>query len=353
MKSSEDSGARQALSCLAVVLAALTAVVLVVAVWLLLFAPQQSAAPGKSVQIEVAPGASTAKIARTLAAAGVVPNSSMFRLRVRIAGADGELRPGVYDLKTGMPYDVVIDALREGPPIKYLKLTIPEGFTVEQVAERVEKVAGIPAKEFLQLAKGGAAQFAAEHPYLEGAYQGSLEGYLFPKTYRVAEGASSSDIIEMMLDQFDEEIAQVDTGGARAARGTTLQELVTIASIIEREAQLDEERPLVASVIYNRLRKAMRLEIDATIEYVLPGNRFRLRSSQLRIKSPYNTYLNEGLPPGPIASPGLKSLQAAADPAETRYIYYVLTGKDGSHTYTTNLQDFLKAKQKSKEVFGR
>lgn len=352
MAAGEVGGARKALSCIAVALAALTVIMLILATWHIFFAPQNQSAPGKSVQIEVARGASTAKIARTLAGAGVVQNASMFRLRVRLAGADGTLRPGVYDLKTGMPYGVVIDALREGPTVKYLKLTIPEGFTAEQIAERVEKVVGIPAEEFLKLAQGGAPRFSADHPYLDGAYKGSLEGYLFPKTYRVAEGASAAEVIEMMLDQFDEEISQVDVEGA-AARGTTLPQIVTIASIIEREAQLDEERPLVASVIYNRLRKGMRLEIDATIEYVLPGNRFRLRTSQLRIKSPYNTYLNEGLPPGPIASPGLKSLQAAAEPAETRYIYYVLTGKDGSHTYTTNLQDFLKAKQKSKEVFGK
>ena len=144
----------------------------------------------------------------------------------------------------------------------------------------------------------------------------------------------------------------MDTAGAEE-RGLDLHELVTVASMIEREARVAEERELISSVIYNRLDQGMRLEIDATIEYVLPGNRFRLRNSDLEIDSPYNTYRNAGLPPGPISNPGLASLQAAAAPADTDYLYYVLTGTDGSHTFATNVDDFLAAKRLSKEVFGQ
>jgi len=156
----------------------------------------------------------------------------------------------------------------------------------------------------------------------------------------------------MMLRQFDTEIASVDTTQA-TRRGLSFNDLVVLASMIERESKLDEERPLVSSVIHNRLAKNMLLEIDATIEYVLPGNRFRLRNSDLRIDSPYNTYRRKGLPPGPISNPGLASLKAAAAPADTEYLYYVLTGKDGSHTFAETKAEFLIAKQKSKEVFGR
>jgi UPF0755 protein len=126
--------------------------------------------------------------------------------------------------------------------------------------------------------------------------------------------------------------------------------VVTIASMIEREARIAKERPVVSSVIYNRLKKNMRLEIDATIEYILPGTRPRLLNKHLKIDSPYNTYMYGGLPPGPIASPGLASLEAAAHPADTEYLYYVLTSKDGSHTFTKTLEEFLIAKEKSREV---
>jgi UPF0755 protein len=335
---------------------ALTAIILAlglaVAVWAVFLRPQVNTEPGKPVQIEVAHGVSTARIAETLARAGVIANPGMMRIRARLADADGRLKPGVYDLRTGMGYASVIEQLVEGPPISYVSVTIPEGFVIAQIAERLEDRAGIPREEFVALADKGAERFVDEHPYLADVYRGSLEGYLFPKTYRIRGGSTAEQVIRMMLRQFDIELGQVDLSAAER-RGLSLNDLVTTASIIEREARLDDERPLVSSVIHNRLAKGMRLEIDATVEYVLPGTRFRLRYSDLRVDSPYNTYRNIGLPPGPISSPGLASLQAAALPADTRYVYYVLTGHDGSHTFTTNKRDFLKAKQRSKEVFGR
>lgn len=330
---------------------AVIGVVLVVSSWALLFRPDAEVAAGTSVQIEIPRGASTAEIAHRMAAAGVVANANMFRVQARFANADGDLKAGVYDLVAGLSYAQAIDELTKGPRIKYATVTIPEGFVIDQIAARLEVEAGIPSSEFLALAKGGAGEFASDHPYLESVYAGSLEGYLFPKTYRIKEGSTARDVAEMMLDQFDKEIATIDVGPAEA-RGLSLEEVVTIASIIEREAQLDKERPLVSSVIENRLNKGMRLEICATIEYVLPGTRFRLQNSDLKIESPYNTYLHDGLPPGPIANPGLESLKAAIAPAETDYVYYVLTGKDGSHTYTKDFDEFLKAKELSKEVFG-
>jgi len=331
---------------------AIVAAVVAATVWSMLYRPAVTVERGKPVQIEVPKGASTREIGTLLADAGVVTNATMFRLQTRLAHADGQLRAGVYDLAAGMPYDLVIEKLEKGPPIKYVTVTIPEGWVLGQIAARLEKEAGIPKKEFLQLAKGGAEEFAAAHPYLEDAYKGSLEGYLFPKTYRFREGTTAREAIEVMLDQFDREIEQVDTANAERA-GFSLPQIVTIASIIEREARLPKERPLVSSVIHNRLERGMRLEICATVEYVLPGNRFRLTWRETRTPSPYNTYLHEGLTPGPISNPGLASLKAAASPADTDFIFYVLTGKDGSQTYASNAADFEKAKRKSKEVFGK
>ena len=306
---------------------------------------------GSAVQIEIKPGSSTAEIARKLASARVIDNAVTFRVRARILGADDRLKPGVYDLRSGMRDASVLEALSDGPPVAYVTVTIPEGFVIDQIAERFDKQAGIPEREFTALAKTGAVQFAGDHAYLTGAYKGSLEGYLFPKTYRVREGSSAREVIGLMLDQFDKEMARVDTDAA-TARGLNLNQLVTLASMIERESRIDSERPLVSSVIHNRLKTDSFLKIDATIQYVLGNNRFRLTNQDTRIDSPYNTYTRKGLPPGPIANPGLKSLQAAANPAETELLYYVLTGKDGSHTFTTNLADFLAAKRKSKRVFG-
>ncbi len=344
---------RSKIGCALIVVAVLLVLVLAGlggAWWYMFEVADHDIAPGQPVAVEIPGGTSTAEIAEILSSAGVIENANRFRLESRRAEADSDLRAGEYELVTGMSYADVIDVLVAGPEIRYVTITIPEGFVIDQIAARFEEQAGIPAQEFLGLAHAGYAEFQRE--YLREAYEDSLEGYLFPKTYRVEDGSTARDVIEMMLDQFEIEMESVDIAPA-LERGFTLQEVVTMASIIEREAQLDVERPLVSSVIHNRLEIGMRLEIDATIEYVLPGNRFRLLNSDLEIESPYNTYRNAGLTPGPIASPGLTSLQAATAPADTDYIYYVLTGLDGSHTFTSNWQDFLTAKAKSKDVFGQ
>jgi UPF0755 protein len=322
------------------------------ALWIHFGIAQTDTPAGGAVQLRIKDGATTGEIASALLKAGVISNANGFALRSRLTGSDGKLQPGVYDLKTRMSDHEVIDMLESGPAIDYITVTIPEGFRVDQIADRLKREAGIPRAKFLALAQHGALAFAQDHPYLAAAYKGSLEGYLFPKTYQLRKNMTAEQVIEMMLDQFDRETADLDFAAAEA-RGLTRQQVVVLASMIERESKLDEERPLVSSVIYNRLRKGMRLKIDATIEYVLRDRRLRLTNRDLYTKTPYNTYLHEGLPPGPISNPGLKSLQAAVAPARTRLLYYVLTGKDGSHTFTTNLADFLVAKKKSKEVFGR
>jgi len=332
----------------------LTIVVLVVAVivagYFTLYRSKPDVEPGIAVTIEVPKGADTARIAEILAEAGVVSNASKFRLEARRASVDGRLRAGTYALETGMSDAEVIEELVAGPPIAYTTVTIPEGWRISQIAKRFEDKAGIPAEDFEQLA-ASADEFADEHPYLKDAYKDSLEGYLFPKTYRLKEGATARDAIEMMLDQFDKEITEVDVEGAEKL-GLSLPGLVNAAAIIERETKLAKERALVSSVIHNRLETGMRLQMCSTVVYVLNKNELRLTEAETRTESPYNTYIHTGLPPGPIASPGLASLKAAAEPADTDYIYYVLTGKNGSHTFASNNEEFLRAKQKSKEVFG-
>ncbi|MCE5202686.1 MAG: endolytic transglycosylase MltG [Coriobacteriales bacterium] len=341
---------RRALAIVVVVVGALLAVgIPAFGGYVLLVRPQVDVPAGRPVQVEIPEGADTRAIADKLAGAGVVDNAAMFRLRARIQGVDGKLKPGVYDLVTGASYGSAIDALLAGPPITYSTVTIPEGFTIQQIAERLEEQAGIPASEFDERARTHAEDFSPGRPFLSEISNHSLEGYLFPKTYRIPEGASADDVIDMMLDQFAEEMKSVDLTYARS-RGLTSHDVVIIASMIEREARLREEQPLISSVIYNRLEKNMKLEIDATIEYIIPGTRPRLLDKHLRIDSPYNTYMYGGLPIGPISNPGIDALRAAAAPAQTRYLYYVLTGEDGSHTFTETHEEFLKAKEKSRKV---
>jgi UPF0755 protein len=285
-----------------------------------------------------------------LAAAGVVDNALMFRYQARQSGLDSSLKPGEYDLATGMPYDLVLEKLSAGPPIVTVNVTIPEGFTARQVAERFAAKAGVSGDELLALVTTGASEFAATHPYLEGAYNGSLEGFLFPATYTVKPGVTAREVVEMMLDHFDEQTTGLDLTYAQS-RGLDLVDVVVIASILEREAQLPEEFPLVSSVIYNRLAKPMRLQLCATVLYTMPAGTTSLTNADLENESPYNTYLHDGLPIGPISNPGMAALQAAAAPAQTEYYYYVLTGTDGSQTFTKTYDEFLKAKAGS-EVIG-
>jgi len=316
-------------------------------VWLFLFRAQVVTAPGRPVQVEVVRGSSVIEAGRLLAAKGVVPNAAMFRLRVQLEQAGSDLHPGVYDLTTGMGYSEAIAALRAGPRVAYRTLVIPEGWTVQQVAARVDDATGVPREEFLRLATTGGKSFAGQFPFLGSNATPTLEGYLFPKTYRVPPGAGARDVIGLMLAQFARETAGLDTSYA-AARGVTMHGLVTIASMVERETRTAADRPLVGSVIYNRLERDMNLEIDATVQYVL-GNKPRLLYRDLKVASPYNTYLHKGLPPGPIASPGLASLRAAAAPAETGYLYYVLTHKDGTHSFAATREEFLRLKAQAKK----
>lgn len=195
----------------------------------------------------------------------------------------------------------------------------------------------------------GAPQFVAEHPYLARAHNGSLEGFLFPATYTIEASATPTEVVEKMLDEFDRRIATIDLTYASSKNLDTF-DVVTIASILEREAKLPEEFPLVSSVIYNRLAKPMRLQLCASVLYTLPEGTTSLTNDDLDEDSPYNTYIHDGLPVGPISNPGMAALSAAAGPAQTNYLYYVLTGEDGSQTFTATYDEFLRAKQSSAAV---
>lgn len=318
--------------------------------WVLLMRPDHDVAAGAPVQVVIEKGMGTEAIAERLSAAGVVENALRFRVTARRAGSDGALKAGAYELTTGMTDADVIEALEQGPEVVVFEVPIPEGFTARQIAARFAKRTGVDEDELLQLMERGAPQYVSDYPFLEGAYKDSLEGYLFPATYQVKEGATADAVVRLLLDAFARQTADLDMSYAKS-KNLTFSDVIVIASAIEREAQLEKERPLVASVIYNRLKARMRLQLCATVLYELPG-KDSLTLDDLKLDSPYNTYINAGLPPGPISNPGISSIRAAANPPKTKYLYYVLTGKDGSHTYTTNYDDFLRAKRVNQQVFG-
>lgn len=305
---------------------------------------------GQQVEVPIPQGASTEQIGRMLADYGVINNSLMFEIKAKLEGKN--LLSGTYEFATGMPDDLVLDRMGKGPQIVYIDIPIPEGFTARQVARRFAARAGVSQDEMMSLVTSGAAQFAAKHPYLANAYGGSLEGYLFPATYRIKKGSKPADIVEMMLQKFDQSTVSLDYGDAQS-KGFSPSDVLIIASILEREAKLDKDRPVVASVIYNRLAANRRLQLDSTVFYIVPEGTAKLSNADLFNMSPYNTYRHAGLPPGPICNPGLPAMQAAAHPADTKYMYYVLTSKDGSQTFTVTYKDFLAAVKKYHEVFGQ
>lgn len=226
------------------------------------------------------------------------------------------------------------------PPAEVFKITIPEGLTLVQTGQKVVEATegNISESEFeAATGKGG-----YDYGFLAGT-NGNLEGYLFPKTYEVTSRASARSVVRMLLKQFQVETGKLEWSRARSL-GVTPYQVVIIASMIEREAKLPEDRPLIASVIYNRLRNNMFLGICATVQYAIGQSKPVLTNKDLEVDSPYNTYKNKGLPPAPICSPGFESIRAALYPASTDYIYYILTGADGKHSFTADYQQFIRWK---------
>ncbi|MDR3137052.1 MAG: endolytic transglycosylase MltG [Coriobacteriales bacterium] len=315
-------------------------------------APVSDGVPGQQVQVRVLEGASTAQIASILKQASVISDERAFTAAVRAAGAEALLKPGVYDLLTLMDTELLIQSLVGGPPLLGTRLTIAEGLTVEQTAQVVQDVCGIANTAFLDRAYA-ADEYVPDYPFLEGVYNNSLEGFLYPKTYEVPAGADADYVIRLLLNQFALETNVLDLTYA-TERNLTLFDVVCLASLIERETGAAKERELVASVIYNRLRLGMRLQIDATVIYALgPGyDGHPLLNGDLEVDSSYNTYRVDQLPAGPICSPRIESLQAAAHPAQTNYLYYVLTDTQGFHTFCATSEEFEAAKIVYQEVFN-
>jgi UPF0755 protein len=295
--------------------------------------------PQDTVSVTIPEGASGDEVLTRLKEAGVIPCDGLVgSMLLRGTGKAGEIRAGTHELTTNMTLTAAVDVLSAPPPeIPTVDVTIPEGYRLTQMAERAQEDLGISAERFLQLAEGGAY---ALPPYLPKG-TGSVEGFLFPKTYEFPRGDVNADgLIRRMLQQFDTEAASLPWANAEAL-GVSPYDVVVIASMIEREARVASDRAKIAGVIYNRLDIGMTLGIDATMLYDDPTPDGELSASDLEFDSPYNTRKYAGLPPTPIASPGLPSLRAALEPADVPFLYYVLCGADGAHRFSVQYDTFL------------
>jgi UPF0755 protein len=315
-----------------VVTAAIAVVVLLctAAGWLWYAIYANRGLPVTTSQVVIQRGATLGETARKLAAAGVINNVLTFRLLARLRGQESEVRAGEYRFTAHLTQSEVLHAIVTGGSQVAAWVTIPEGFTAAQIAERLQK-AGVGA------AATFARSFMQQRLLVEGTRTKNLEGFLFPSTYLVPLGASPQEVAAPMVAEFFKELPGDARQRSRALQ-VTVPQAVTVASLVEREAKSEIDRPRIAEVIYNRLRLRMPLQVDASIEYALPRHKSQLSFEDLKIDSPYNTYQRVGLPPTPIANPGRPSLEAALHPSKGQDLYYVYCGS-GRHVFAKTLSE--------------
>lgn len=291
----------------------------------------------ESITVEIGRGASVSSVAEQLKNDGIIKHPTVFRIVSRMNGYDGMIKPGSVVIKNKMSYKDILEALIKDNR-NSRTLVIPEGFEMKQIAARLESEGFCTAQEFYTAAQDEYPySFLAELP----AREMRLEGYLYPDTYTISPGASAHDIIDMMLSEFDRTFN--DTYISRAEEmNMTIDQIVTMASIIERETDSSAERAKVAGVFYNRIKTGMRLQSCATVQYILGERKPVLSISDTQIDSPYNTYMKDGLPAGPIANPGIDCIEAALYPEETSYLYFV-AGADGKHIFSETYEEHMAA----------
>ena len=294
------------------------------------------------VAFVVEPGESAATIAARLEELGLVTDGELFRMFIRYHEIDANLEAGEYVLRPNMTMAEIAETLQHAR-IEEVTVTIPEGWRAEQVAQMLAEENIVDGDEFLALVRGGKFDYSLLQDRPEGS---SLEGFLFPETYRIPVQAEAKDLIERMLSTLEERFTP-EMRRLAAERGMTIYEVMTLASIVEREAVITEERPLIAGVFLNRLEQGMYLRADPTVQY---AKGYDATTGQWwpavavedweAVDSPYSTYLYPGLPPGPICSPGLSAIQAVLEPADTEYLFFLAKG-DGSHAFAITYEEHL------------
>lgn len=295
-----------------------------------------------TINVTVEMGSTTEDIGTLLQEEGIIESSSDFKFFSKVKGYDGKYQAGTYALAPSMTLSEIAEIIISGKT-NNITFTIPEGYTIYQMADKLSEEGIVDREKFVSLLTDGNFSY----DFLSDAQSGKnhLEGYLFPETYTVEFGADEETIINTMLNQFDTVFNEEFKARAEEL-GYSLNEIMVIASIIERETQVDEERGKVSSVIYNRLKEGMPLQMCSTVQYILGEQKEILSNADTQIESPYNTYINQGLPPGPICCPGLASIEAALYPDETDYLYFVVSDKlDGTQKFSSDYNQFLKDKE--------
>jgi UPF0755 protein len=297
------------------------------------------------VTFVVEPGETAADISVRLEEAGLVSDAELFRRYMQYHGLDAGIEAGEFTLRQTMTIPEVAQSLQQGQRPEQV-VTIQEGLRLEQVAKVVAAQTTIPEDEFLTLVTTGWRELGLTFDFLvDLPPTATLEGFLFPETYRLPENGTALDLLSRMLETFDARVTS-EMRAAAANRGLSVRELVTLAAIVEREAVLEEERPLIAGVYYNRLEADWFLSACPTVQYGLSDADDwwpSLALEDLELDSPYNTYRNLGLPPGAICSPGLASIRASAYPADTDYYFFLVdcTKSDGSHLFAKTEDEHL------------
>ncbi|MDR5708319.1 MAG: endolytic transglycosylase MltG [Armatimonadota bacterium] len=291
---------------------------------------------GPAQRVEIPVGMSAGEIAQILKQRGLIRSVVVFSLYSRVLGFHHRLRAGEYEVSPSESVEQILRRMWAGDVVRH-RLTLPEGITAQEVARRIERAGLGRAGRFLALVQQPARFWI---PQMQGNRAGSLEGYLFPDTYLLPRGLPEEEIVRILVARFEEATRALLS--RPLPLGLSPHEVVTVASLVEREARVPRERARIAGVIYNRLRAGMPLQIDASVLYALGIHRPVVRARDLEVDSPYNTYRAKGLPPGPIASPGLAALRAAVEPEQHGYYYYVAQG-DGTHLFSRTFEEHLQA----------
>lgn len=300
----------------------------------------KSGGDGKTVLFRVVPGMAASDIADRLKKDGLIDNVAAFRTEAKVSGLEKSLQAGTYRLTRGMSVRQIIDVFAKGR-VEQIAFTVPEGYTVTQIAELVENMHFGKKTRFLELARNYTPYDYMRTDDANVAYK--AEGFLFPSTYYLAADAGEEQILAMMTAEFNRQLNQ-EKRQRLSAQGLTVRQWLTMGSLVEKEAQVATDRPVIAGVFYNRLREDMPLQSCATIQYILGYPKAELTVEDTKRPSPYNTYLHSGLPPGPIANPGEAALEAALNPTPTEYKFFVVQA-NGAHRFSRTYDEHLQAIQ--------
>jgi UPF0755 protein len=316
-------------------------VFLAMAVGLFLVSPAQKGAPAQVVIVRE--GQSPRELAEDLQKKGIVSSQRLFLLWIKMLGYGKRIRSGEYSLAPEMTPMTILEKLVRGLVVTY-PVTIPEGFTRMQIAELLAQKGLVEKEVFLSLTRDPAVLKK------NGVSGANLEGYLFPDTYHLARGQTVQTVVDTLVKRFFQVVLPLKEAVDKS--GMKLEEVITLASIVERETGRADERPLIASVFLNRLKKGMRLDSDPTVIYGIENFDGDLKKQDLARETPYNTYVIQGLPPGPIANPGLESIRAVLFPAKSDYLYFV-SRNDGSHHFSKTLLEHNRAVNTYQRKKGR